>query len=132
MAESLEQAFNCERNEKQEANTGNHREGKKTRSQKAGDAPSRFSFHFPNRVQRILELAENAARAKQSDRNPEHGGDCAFFRMRRLRRDVSHNIDRALIEKVPHLFGELLPCTGRIMAEDQADDREQQNDERRE
>jgi hypothetical protein len=46
-------------------------------------------------------------------------------------RDVLHKVDCALIEKVAHVLGDLVPRTPRISAKDQAYDREQHQDERR-
>lgn len=44
--------------------------------------------------------------------------------------DVLHHLHRALVEKITHLFGDLAPCAGRIVPENQSHQGQQNEDER--
>jgi hypothetical protein len=45
-------------------------------------------------------------------------------------RDVLHNLYRAFIDKIAHLLRELVPCSDPIVAENHADNCEQNEDDR--
>src|ERR1043166_664343 len=64
MTETLEQGFNDERNEEEETNSAHHCKRNETGAQKPRDPLPRFRFDSPDRVQRILQLAKNPARAE--------------------------------------------------------------------
>src|SRR5438874_5973388 len=67
---------------------------------------------------------------KRAEKDPNDRGQQALIRLGRLLRDVLHDLDCTLIEKIAHLLGDFVPCAAWIIAKDQTDYREQHEDER--
>src|ERR1041385_599361 len=119
MAECFENTLQYQRNEQQETDSANHRKRQKTGAQESPNALTGFCLNAPDRIQSVLELPEYAAGAEQGERDPNDGGQSSFARMRRLLCNVLHDLNRAWIEEITHLLGNLIPDAGRIVAKKQ-------------
>src|SRR5439155_557896 len=83
-------------------NTGHHCEGEKTRTYESHDADARFGLYAPNGVERILQLAKDAASAEKGQQNSNACRQHTLVRLRRFLGDTLDYIDGALIQKVAH------------------------------
>src|SRR5690348_898987 len=124
MTESFDHSFDDKRDEKEKSNSSDQREGKKARTNESPNSPSRFGFHAPNNIERALQLAEHATGAEQGEREPNGSAERALGWSGNLVRDLLHHIDRAFVQKVTHLLGDFAPRAGRIVAKQNADDRD--------
>ena len=132
MAESLEQALHRHRDEEKETDAGDHGEGKEAIAQETPDPAAGLCFHAPDGVERVLQLAENAACSEECEGHADNRGPDALVLLRSFLRDPLDDIDRAAIEEIPELSGHLFPCSRRIVAEDKAKDGEEDENERSE
>jgi hypothetical protein len=76
-------------------------------------------------------LPEDTACTEEGEEDPNNRGHQALVWLGCLLRDVLHDLDCALVEKIAHLLRDLVPRTARIVAKDQADYREQHEHQRR-
>src|SRR5207248_6803177 len=116
----------------QETDAPYHRKREKAASQEPPNPATRFCFHAPNCVQRVLKLTENASCAEKRERNTNNCGDRTFTRLRCLLRDVLHDLHGTGIEKIAHLLRDLVPRSRWIVPRDDPNDSEQNENQRRE
>jgi hypothetical protein len=79
-----------------------------------------------------LQLAEHAASAEEREGDADGRGDHTFARLRRLSGNAFDDVDSTLIEKIAHLLRYLVPGACQIVAENDANHREQHENQRRE
>src|SRR5205807_5865515 len=117
MAKTFEQTFEHEGYQQQKTNTSHHCEGEKTRPYKSRDSGPRFCFYAPNGVERILQLAEDAAGAEKGQQNTDDRREQTLIRLRGFLRNVGDYVDGAFIQKVAHLFRHFSPSPCWVVVE---------------
>src|SRR5205807_5706049 len=122
MAKTFEQTFEHEGYQQQKTNTSHHCEGEKTRPYKSRDSGAGFCFYAPNGVERILQLAKDAAGAEKGQQNSNDCRQHTFVRLRRRLGNVRYHIYGALIQKVTHLIRHFFPSPGWVVVEKEAND----------
>jgi hypothetical protein len=63
-------------------------------------------------------LPESTACTEKGEEDPDNCGRLGLVRLGRFLRDVLHDLDCALVEKIAHLLGDLVPCPAGIVAKD--------------
>jgi hypothetical protein len=84
-----EEAFDRQRDQQEEAHPTDHRKGQKARPHKAPHPLAWLGLDAPNGVERVLQLAEDAAGAKQCDEDAEGGRQDAALGLGGVGGDVS-------------------------------------------
>ena len=118
-----------ERDEQQEADPEDHRERQESVLDQAPDSAPRLRLDLPDRVHRILQLAEDARRGDQQGHHADDAGEDPPAGLLGI---GEHLLDRPgplLADELPDLRVEL--PRGRLLAEDQAGDRDGDDQQRR-
>jgi hypothetical protein len=63
-----------------------------------------------------LKLTEHATFPEKRERDPDDRGRRAFARLRCVLRNASYDLHGALVEKIAHLFRDLVPRTCWILS----------------
>src|ERR1051326_4098014 len=130
MTERLQHTLEGYRYEQQETNPTDHSKGKETTAQKTPNALARFSLDSPDRIQRVLELAEDPGGAEQRKCDTDDRRHSTFARLRRLLRDILHDLHRALVKEIAHLLCDFVPGACWVLSKEHTNNRQQHENQR--